>query len=215
MLQASSLHMTKTITDLKCPKRHPDRTEVYLNHDYAFTLRMLDAASLNRGQQLNQNQINRFCILSDQLKAQDKALGFLRYRPRSRYEMMRHLKKNGFSAEIIQTIIERLRNMGLVDDRNFARQWVQNRCRFKPKGKAALQWELKQKGITQIDIDAVLVDIDEAALANKATESRLHHWEHLPRQELKKKVVWFLRRRGFSHEKSLLAFKHACSILNR
>lgn len=207
--------MTKTITDFKCPKRTPGRIDVYLDHCYAFTLKMLDAAALNRGQQLTQDRIDRFCIVSEQLKAQDKALGYLRYRLRSRFEIFRYLEKSGFSADIIQTIIERLIDMALVDDRAMAQQWVEHRCRFNPKGKAALQWELKQKGIAQTDIEAVLDDIDEASLANKATEKKLHRWDHLPRNELKKKIILFLKRRGFSYEKSLLAFKHACSILNR
>jgi regulatory protein len=126
------------------------------------------------------------------------ALKYLKYRPRSCAEIRIYLKKKNFSDKMIQQVIRRLEASGLIDDREFARLWVENRCRFKPKGRFALTVELKKKGINDEIIDAAIKTEDEEKNAWSAVQSKMIRWRQLSNEELKVKVFGFLRSRGFS-----------------
>src|SRR6187397_1885670 len=52
----------------------------------------------------------------------DRALNLLAFRARSSRELSRRLKEKGASAECIEQVITKLRDAGLVDDAEFARQ---------------------------------------------------------------------------------------------
>ncbi|MEO8462389.1 MAG: regulatory protein RecX [Chloroflexota bacterium] len=43
--------------------------------------------------------------------------------------------------------MDRLANLGVLDDEEFARQWVESRDRARPRGERALQTELRKKGV--------------------------------------------------------------------
>ena len=72
------------------------------------------------------------------------------------------LRKKGHSPEQIEAAIARLRRMGYVDDRDFARFWVSNRMTFSPRGPRLLRSELFQKGVPREIIDEVLAEHEEA-----------------------------------------------------
>jgi regulatory protein len=128
------------------------------------------------------------------------ALRYLKYRPHSCAEMRLYLKGKNIPAKTIDHLIARFKSSGLLDDRDFARQWLESRRRFKPKGAYALKAELKQKGIHESIIDDVLAGDDEGENARAAVASRHKRWRHLDKAGYRKKVFNFLRSRGFSFQ---------------
>ncbi|PRC51825.1 recombination regulator RecX, partial [Mycobacterium sp. ITM-2017-0098] len=64
----------------------------------------------------------------------------------------------------------RLTQVGLVDDEDFAEQWVRSRRVNAGKGKRALAAELRTKGVDSEVIDAALADIDAAAERTRAEQ---------------------------------------------
>ena len=133
-------------------------------------------------------------------KAYHQALKYLKYRPRSRNELFTYLKGKSFSDKSIFETIQRLESAGFIDDLEFARLWVENRRRFKPKGRYMLKIELKRKGIADDIIDSVLKSDDEEKNALAAIHAKMLRWQHLETQDLKKKAFVFLRSRGFSYQ---------------
>ncbi len=131
--------------------------------------------------------------------AYQRALHFLGYRPRSEAETERYLGNKGYPADLVAMVLERLQSKGYLDDYAFARFWVENRSRFRPRGPQALRYELRQKGIAPAVIDVVLERQDEAADAWSAVEGKLLRWRSLDQAEFDKKVFGFLQRRGFSY----------------
>jgi regulatory protein len=139
-------------------------------------------------------------VKTENEKSYDQALKYLKYRPRSRAETTNYLKGKNFSGQSIQQTIDRLESAALIDDREFARLWVENRRRFKPKGHYALKIELKSKGIEEHIIEAVLNAEDEEKNAWAAVRSKMIRWRQLGNEEIQKKVFSFLRSRGFGFE---------------
>jgi regulatory protein len=204
----------KTITSLEIQKGNPGRVNVFLNNRYAFAVRLLDAAVLKQGQTLSQEEISRLKKTDDRYKAYRAAINFLAYRARSQTETERHLNRKGFSPEIINQTIARLCSQKYLDDLEFARAWLKSRTRRKPASKSALLFELNQKGIDEKIIKEVLVDVDNSELARTCVEKKLRPWGNLGREDFKKKILNYLKRRGFNYEVSLNAYRYAWSILN-
>jgi regulatory protein len=133
----------------------------------------------------------------------NKAYYYLSIRNRSEKEMREYLVKKKASEEIIEKIIASLKEKKFLNDEMFARSWVLNRARLKPKGKVLLKIELRQKGITQDIIEKVLEDVqeeipDELEQAKSLIIRRMERLQGAPRDEIYSKVGGFLSRRGFS-----------------
>lgn len=62
-------------------------------------------------------------------------------------EVRRRLTTAGYREELVTAAIERLGELGMLDDEAFAAQWVESRDRARPRGERALRQELRQKGI--------------------------------------------------------------------
>jgi len=84
------------------------------------------------------------------------ALGFLEARPRSTAEVRRRLVTRGYRPDLVEGCLERLLDIGILDDEAFARTWVESRDRARPRGERALRAELRGKGIDRHVVDDVL-----------------------------------------------------------
>jgi regulatory protein len=86
------------------------------------------------------------------------ALRFLESRARSTAEVQRRLVTHGYRPDLVEGCVERLTELGMLDDDAFARAWVESRDRARPRGERALRAELRQKGVERPIVDAVLED---------------------------------------------------------
>jgi regulatory protein len=207
--------MAKTITALKIQKGNPGRVNIFLDHRYAFAVKLLDATSLVEGQRLTEGAIAKLKKEDERYKAYRSAISFLAYRPRSHKEAKRHLSKKGYSPEAVDHAINRLLDEKLLDDIEFARFWSESRTRNKPLSRSALKYELRQKGVDQTIIESATVDLDDNELARLAVKRRLNYLKNLSPEEFKKKLVGYLRRRGFNFEISLNAYHYGCLLLQQ
>jgi regulatory protein len=85
----------------------------------------------------------------------DAAARFLEVRPRSIDEVRRRLREAGYRADLVDGAIERLADLGMLDDEAFARAWVESRDRARPRGERALRSELRRKGVA----GAIVADV--------------------------------------------------------
>jgi regulatory protein len=192
--------MAGTITKLEVQQRNKERVSVYLDDEFAFGIDIMAAAGLRRGQQLSDAEIAQLQADDDNHRAYLSAVRLLGTRPRSRQELERRLREKQYAPEAITHALERLEREGLVDDAEFARYWSENRTVFRPRSTRALRFELRQKGVSNEDMEEALeaVDDDEAAWA--AIQPKLDAWQRLPVEEFQQSVLTFLARRGFSSQ---------------
>jgi len=90
----------------------------------------------------------------------DAAARFLEVRPRSVDEVRRRLRDAGYRLDLVVTAIERLTDLGMLDDEAFARAWVESRDRARPRGERALRSELRRKGVVDSIVTEVLGERD-------------------------------------------------------
>jgi regulatory protein len=206
--------MAGRITALKIQKRNKERVNVYLDDQYALAVTLGVAAGLKKGQQLSDSEIEALKREDKKNKAYHQALRFLGFRARSQQEMVRYLEKKGYAPEVVEETINRLLQEQYLDDEAFARAWLNERERLRPRGTRALRYELKQKGIEDRVIDTVLNEVDDAELAWMAVERKLHQWRNLNKENFDKKLLGFLGRRGFDYELSRTILNRARTFVN-
>ncbi len=191
--------MTGTITALRYQKRDKERVNVYLDDTYAFSLSLNAALGLKRGQLLTEADTQRLLSEDEVNRAYLQGLRWLSYRPRSQTEIERKFQQKEYSADAISAAIARLRSKSYLDDTAFARTWMENRERFRPRGARALRYELRQKGVDSSTINDVLADLDEEASAWAAIERKIDRWSKLDQADFRKKAMGFLSQRGFNY----------------
>ncbi len=197
---AHKVVMAGTITALEIQKRKKNRVNVYLDGEFAFGIPLSEALNLHTGQYLSDEDIDRLKAADAYARARDLALRYLGTRARSTAEVRDYLRRKGFAETTIEHVIERLQEWGYLDDEAFARFWVEDRERFRPRGLIALRQELRQKGISNDIIQRVLADLDPEDSARRALASRLRQWRHLDWHTFRKKAGDYLARRGFSYD---------------
>lgn len=188
-----------TITALTIQKRNKERVNLFLDGEYAFSLGLDVAIGLKRGQCLSPVEIAALQHEDEILRAYHYALRLLGYRPRSRVEMERRLRQKGFAPAAVEVALQRLIDKRYVDDEAFARYWLDQRQRNRPRGARAIGYELRQKGVDHDTINQVLDDVDEVAAAWAAIERKLNRWQGLDEAAFRKKAMGFLMRRGFGY----------------
>lgn len=100
----------------------------------------------------------RRAAVDDPAVVLEAAARFLEARSRSVDEVRRRLTAAGYRTDLVDGAIERMTELGMLDDEAFARAWVESRDRARPRGERALQNELRLKGIDRSVVDLVLGD---------------------------------------------------------
>lgn len=189
-----------TVTALEAQQKNPERVSVFLDGAFAFGLPALDAARLHVGQQLSETEIAALALQDARAHAIEDAVALLARRPYSTAELRAHLRRKAFAETVIDAAIARLAELGYVDDRAFAEYWVANREQFRPRGPRALGFELRQKGIPQPIIEAVLAPLDVENAAMRAAQQRARRLRGITREQFRNKVGTHLVQRGFGYE---------------
>ncbi|MCY3780202.1 MAG: RecX family transcriptional regulator [Chloroflexi bacterium] len=188
------------ITALEVHRRKKECVKLFLDEKFAMNLPLIEAAQLRQGQFLTQAEADALAEAGLFQSAFDRAVRFLSFRPRSTAEVRRYLADNAIEEPVVQAVIEGLRERAYLDDLAFASFWLENRSRFKPMAPRALRYELRQKGVDDAVIDAVLSEFDADGAAYRAAKGRIHRYRGYTRQVFRRKLSGMLRRRGFDSE---------------
>ena len=149
--------------------------------------------------------------------AKSRAMKILNQRPRSISELRGRLREAEFSDPIIDQVIADFIDAKLLDDQEFALQWVQQRSRRRGKSRRILDAELQEKGVSdrirQIALEEIsdrdeennarAVAMKRASMIGRCPESRADYEKQLRR------IVGALARRGFSSGLSYRLAKEA------
>ncbi len=190
---------SETITDLVLQRRNKERVNVHINGEYAFSLAMITAAGLRRGQIISPEEIDRLKAEDSYERAKQSAFRFVSYRPRSISELRESLSRKKYDKNIIERVVTRLVELEMLDDRKFALYWVEQRETFKPRSRRALSFELYQKGVDREIVDQIVGEIDEDEAAYRAGLQKAERWSSLPEDKFREDMNSFLQRRGFNY----------------
>lgn len=204
------------ITKLEKGKKNPQKINVYVDEKYSFNIDELEVSNLKlfAGKEITKAELKDFKSTSSFSKLYEYCLNLINRRPRSEAEI--RLKINfiskkwskEYSQEEIEEIIKKLQDKNYLNDEAFAQWWIENRTRFRPKGKYALKQELKQKGISNEVIEQAIADFypteNEEEIIYKLAEKKYKLLEKEEKYKRKQKTLAFLLRKGFDYDKIVI-----------
>lgn len=195
--------MSPFITKLERQKRHPKRLSVFLDGEFAFGAdeEVVAQLGLSVDKRVEPETIRRAVEKEEEHKVLEKALRYLSFRNRSVKELRTFLLGKGYDPEVVSRTLTRLEEVGLVDDRAFAKAWAEVRVKSKGMGERLLEHELRQKGITKEIIRGAVEGLgEEEERALSLALARVERLKGLDKETAKRRLAGFLHRKGYSGE---------------
>ena len=169
---------------------------------------------LKEGQTLDLEEYDNWLMVRQYRFALDRAVGYLAARARSRREIEQKLLQAGYRPCTVEMVIYKLQRENLLDDADFARQWVESRQHHK-LGRSRIAQELRRKGVSQDEAEEALSIIEDddqlagaIALAQKAA-ARIKPGEDM--RKASSRIAAMLARRGYSWDIAKEAIRQALS----
>ena len=131
-------------------------------------------------------------------RALSAALRYISYRQRSSSEVKSKLLEQ-HPPDIVDLVLQRLEETNLLDDEQFAFQWVEFRNKIKPKSAIMLRRELTQKGVAAEFIEKAVVDVDDYHNAYIAATKFFGKRNPRGVNNFTEKLFSHLKRRGYSY----------------
>ena len=155
---------------------------------------------INEGTQLDDNEFKKIKELTSRKLAKDRILEFLKHKSRSEGEVRKKLYGLRVKSEIIDEIIDDLKRVGFIDDREFALRFSYDFINRRPAGEILLKSELKKRGISEDiineTIERIYSELDKKELALKLVNKKRFDLS-TDDPKVKKKIADLLLRRGF------------------
>ncbi len=193
------------ITALQIQANNRDRINIFVDHQFllgASAIVVLQMA-LQVGQDLSPDQLEQLRQEEALQQATNRVLNYLSFRPHSREEVRRYLRKKETPSELIDTVMQRLDDLGLINDHSFTEFWIESRERSHPKGAQALKNELRMKGVKRELVDELVndeQDEEHALRAGRKKAALLVRQSEMDFKTFRARLGPFLQRRGFSYE---------------
>jgi regulatory protein len=112
------------------------------------------------------------------------------------------LSKKEIPNELAQRLIERFKEVGLIDDHQVAETIARSRRESRGWSSAAIRRDLLKRGVPSQIIDDVLAEFDstsELSTAVKIARQRYARLANLPPDVASRRLAGFLARRGYSN----------------
>jgi regulatory protein len=195
----------RTITEIRAVSRRADRYAVIVDGESVATLspREISDLKLHVGAELSSAAESGVRLASDRLAAYDQAGSMLARMPRSMFDLARRLRAKGHRPDVVRRALDRLREEGLAGDEAFARQYARSRLsrRVSP---AQILNHLLRLGVLRSVAEQAISDVtaaehwDERGAAAEVAERKGRTLKGLDRLAARRRMIAFLRRRGFS-----------------
>lgn len=138
-------------------------------------------------------------------RTMNRAVRLLAAKPRTVRELReRLLEKLWTNEEIVDAVIEKLKEYKYLDDEQYARDAALSKLRQKPQGKRRLQMSMSQKKLEKDVVETAIAEafdkIPESELIERAIEKRLRLKGKPETREDLKKFYDHLLRQGFGFD---------------
>lgn len=202
------------ITDISLQTKNPDRVNVSIDGKFKFSLDLHQVGELGLkiGQEFDDERLARYEAESQFGKLYARALEYCLMRPHSAREVRDYLRRKtltarykakdgsikerpGVSAENVDRVFDRLVERGYINDKVFARFWVENRNQAKGISRRKLSAELMSKGVDRSIIE------DMIGQSDRSDDSELKKVIAKKRSKYDdQKLMAYLARQGFSYD---------------
>lgn len=185
-------------------ERQPRRRGVDLHLDGVLALTLSPEVclrfGLRAGDEISEAHLEELRLAEAQHRALAAALRLLAYRQRTEGELRERLARRGVPPAIAGETVARLRQLGLVDDLEFSRSFVESRDHASPRSRRLIASELAVRRIDRGVAQEAAAVVDDVDAAYRACARRAQSLATLTWPDFQRRLGAFLLRRGFDHE---------------
>lgn len=170
---------------------------LYIDGEYVMNL---DTQTLveNRfrvGREIDDDDLHEIIRLSNERRAKEKALWLISYREHSKKELEQKIKRT-CDEESAQKAVERMEELGLVNDEKFARQYASQLMNQKHNAPRNIIYLLSQKGIDRELAESIVDELDFDASENiRAVIQK--KYKNINDEKIRRRAVAALQRLGY------------------
>lgn len=148
-----------TITGIE--ERKKSMTALYIDSEYAVSVDTMTFLSTGKkiGSEITDDELYELIETSKYNRAKEKALYLIEYRSRTKKELYDKLVVL-FGENASERAIERLEELGLINDEKYAREYAEILLERKGFSRQRAEFELMKKGIDKDMIEEILDELE-------------------------------------------------------
>ena len=183
-----------------------NKYNVYLSNGEVLTLdeRVITSNELLLKKELNKELYDKVVSENKVYEMMDIAIKYIGVRLRSIKEIKDYLRKKYEETEWIEVVINKLIDLGYLDDNKFAKAFIKDKLKFTSMGDYKIKLELEHLGVSYDIIDENIFMIDEQEIEDKIKkqiDKMIRTNRKYEGNMLKNKVYTHLVSAGFTKEK--------------
>ena len=186
------------ITEIR--PRRKGLSALFIDGEFAMALdtQTLLEQRIDVGKELDDEELHELITLSNERRAKEKALWLISYRSHSKKELRDKIRRT-CDAEAADKAVERMEELGLVNDEYFARRYAEQLLYGKRLSKRAAFYELRRKGIDQATAEEALaeLDVDVHEQIRALIEKK---YRNINDEKIRRRAVAALQRLGYGWE---------------
>ncbi len=197
--------MSKVITKIEAQKKKENRVNIFINGEFAFgcSSELVYYHNLSKGKEVDIEELKKVITEDNYLTAKSKALKYIERALKSEFQVREFLQKKEYEDNVIDRVIEFLKEYKFIDDEYYSKAFVTQNIRI--EGKRNIRYKLAKKGISEDRINNILNEFsssDEEAVALKLAEKKLNiiYKSEKNTNKVKSKLNTFLISKGYSFD---------------
>ena len=177
--------------------RRKAMSALYLDGEYVMNLdtRTLIENRFDVGKDIDDEDLHEIIRLSNDRRAKEKALWLISYRDHSKKELADKIKRT-CDEESADKAVERMEELGLVNDESYALHYAQKLIFTKHMSKNAVVYELARKGIDK-ELAAEILDEIEVDSSEQIRIIIDKKYKNISDEKIRRRAVAALQRLGY------------------
>ncbi len=180
------------------PKRKK-LSAVYIDGEFALKIdtETLISSPYSIGSEITDEQLKELLDESGEKRAKEKALWLLSTRDHSKRELETKIRKTS-DSESAKKAVERMEELGLVDDEKFARRYAEELINVKHLSIRGAKYKLTEKGIDKELAEGILEELNPDPREHIEILIERKYKRYLKDEKGRRKTVAALQRMGYS-----------------
>lgn len=189
------------------PRRKSLRA-LYLDGELAVNIdaQTLLSSRFQVGMEITDEELHELLAASDANRAKEKALYLIAHRDHSKKELVDKIRRTA-SQEAAEKAADRMEEIGLIDDRDYARRYASELFQRKYFARKRVEYELKQKGIDPDFIEELLEELEPEPVGQIGALVERKYLRALDDERGRRRTVAALQRLGYRWEDIRRALK--------
>ncbi len=187
------------ISKIEVQKKNKKRSSIFINGEFKFglTTEIIVKYGLKEGDEISDEDIKNLLLAEEKEHLKQRAYRLLRYRNRSIAEMKDRLTKLGYESDIVEMVINELKEEGILDDQKFVKGFASEYTELKPKGNIFILRELRKKRVDQSLIEEIIKERDEKGIIKTMLQRKFPNYNKNDLKQ-KTKIMRYFLSRGFT-----------------